>query len=80
MRSLAQPLHPVFFEDLGLIVKHGVDVTTSEAVALWAIKKVIGDGVLVLEIYALRILQREGEYCEVVIYMQFVQGPMLDQK
>jgi hypothetical protein len=72
-RALARPPYPVIFEDLGLIVKHRVDVTTTEAVALWTIKSLLKDEVPVPKVYDWRIVERDGEDCEVFLYMQFIR-------
>ena len=71
---------PVRFEDLGLIVKYGPEISTMEAINLWAIRRVFQDLVPIPEVYGWRVLEQEGEIREVFIYMQLVQGPTLEQR
>lgn len=68
---------PIRFEDLNLIVKFGPSrhVTTTEAVNLWMIKKVFGDGIPVPELFGWRI-DNEGY---VFIYMELISGPTLQE-
>jgi hypothetical protein len=83
LRSLFKPHQlprPVKFEDLGLIVKFGSHISTTEAINLWAIRRVFQDAVPVPEVYGWRVLEQEGETREVFIYMQLVQGPTLAQQ
>jgi hypothetical protein len=83
LRSLYEPYQyprPVKFEDLGLIVKFGPNITVSEAINLWAIRRVFHDLVPVPEVYGWRILEQEGKSPEVFIYMQLIQGPTLEQR
>ncbi|KAF1911620.1 phosphotransferase enzyme family protein [Ampelomyces quisqualis] len=71
---------PVRFEDLGLIVKFGSHITTTEAINLWAIRRVCQDTLPVPEIYGWRVLERQDGKDEVFIYMQLIQGPTLQQQ
>ncbi|KAF1847163.1 phosphotransferase family protein [Cucurbitaria berberidis CBS 394.84] len=83
VRSFFRPtqlLRPVRFEDLGLIVKFGPDISMTEAINLWVIRKVFQHLVPVPEVYGWRVLEREGKPREVFIYMQLVQGPTLEQR
>ncbi|KNG80398.1 phosphotransferase enzyme family protein [Aspergillus nomiae NRRL 13137] len=66
---------PVRFENLNLIVKSGVDVTTIEAVNLWMIKKVFQNDVPVPEVFGWRV-DDEGF---VFIYMELIKGPTLEE-
>lgn len=68
---------PIRFEDLKLIVKFGPSrhVTTTEAVNLWMIKKVFGDGIPVPELFGWRV-DSEGY---VFIYMELINGPTLQE-
>ncbi|KAF3385800.1 hypothetical protein DPV78_012497 [Talaromyces pinophilus] len=66
---------PIRFEDLNLIVKFGLQVTTTEAVNLWMIKKVFGDEILVPELFGWRI-DSDGY---VFIYMELISGPTLEE-
>ncbi|KAF2134432.1 phosphotransferase enzyme family protein [Dothidotthia symphoricarpi CBS 119687] len=75
-----QRLRPVVFEDLALIVKHGPNVSTSEAISLWAMRKVFHDQVPVPEVYGWRVVGGEGKIPEVFIYMQLIHGPTLEQR
>ncbi|KAF1996786.1 phosphotransferase enzyme family protein [Amniculicola lignicola CBS 123094] len=70
---------PAKFENLGLIVKFGRQISTQEAINLWAIRKVIQNQTLVPEVYGWRVVQN-GEFPEVFIYMQLVQGPTLAEQ
>jgi hypothetical protein len=82
VRSFSMPPrrpHVVRFEDLGLIVKFGRDVSTLEAVNAWAIRRVFQDSVPIPEVYGWRVVEH-GEICEVFIYMQLVHGPTLEQQ
>ncbi|KAF2023438.1 phosphotransferase family protein [Setomelanomma holmii] len=83
LRSLFKPHQlprPVKFEDLGLIVKFGSHISTTEAINLWTIRRVFQDALPVPEVYGWRVLKQEGETHEVFIYMQLVQGPTLAQQ
>lgn len=83
LRSLVKPFEPhtpVKFEDLDLIVKFGSHVSVTEAINLWAIRRIFQDMIPVPEVYGWRFLKREGKTCEVFIYMQLVQGPTLAQQ
>lgn len=60
------------FEDLGLIVKFGLHVSVTEAINLWAIRRVFQNVILVPEVYGWRVLEQEGKSREVFIYMQLV--------
>ncbi|RAO72420.1 uncharacterized protein BHQ10_008432 [Talaromyces amestolkiae] len=68
---------PIRFEDPKLIVKFGPSrhVTTTEAVNLWMIKKVFGDGIPVPELFGWRV-DSEGY---VFIYMELINGPTLQE-
>jgi hypothetical protein len=82
VRSFSMPPrrpHVVRFEDLGLIVKFGRDVSTLEAVNAWAIRRVFQDSVPIPEVYGWRVVEH-GEIREVFIYMQLVHGPTLEQQ
>ncbi|KAJ4299768.1 hypothetical protein N0V90_005014 [Kalmusia sp. IMI 367209] len=72
--------HPVRFEDLGLIVKFGPNISISEAINLWVVRQVFQNLVPVPEIYGWRVLEREGKAPEVFIYMQLVQGSTLEER
>jgi hypothetical protein len=83
VRSFSKPdqlTHPVRFEDLGLIVKFGPDVSTSEAINLWAIRRAFQGLVPMPEVYGWRVLELEGKNPEVFIYMQLMQGSTLEQR
>ncbi|KAH7393969.1 phosphotransferase family protein [Phaeosphaeria sp. MPI-PUGE-AT-0046c] len=67
------------FEDLGLIVKYGSHVSTTEAINLWVIRRVFQDMLPVPEVFGWRILEQNGN-TEVFIYMQLIQGPTLQQR
>ncbi|KAF2793231.1 hypothetical protein K505DRAFT_385865 [Melanomma pulvis-pyrius CBS 109.77] len=71
---------PVRFEDLGLVVKFGSHISITEAINLWAIRRVFQDVIPVPEVYGCRVLEQEGKIREVFIYMQLVQGPTLEQQ
>ena len=71
---------PARFADLGLIVQWGPRVTTTEAINLWAVRKVFQEAVPVPEVYGWRVLESEGNNRYVFIYMQLVQGPTLAQR
>lgn len=75
-----QPTRPMRFEDLGLIVKFGPDISISEAINLWAIRRVFQSLVPIPEVYGWRVLELEGKPPEVFIYMQLIQGPTLDKR
>ncbi|KAH7092035.1 phosphotransferase enzyme family protein [Paraphoma chrysanthemicola] len=82
LRTLFKPHQlpkPVRFEDLGLIVKFGRHVSTTEAINLWAIRRVFRDIIPVPEVYGWRVFERDG-MTEVFIYMQLIQGPTLQQQ
>lgn len=82
LRSLFKPHQlpcPVRFEDLGLIVKFGSRVSTTEAINLWAMRRVFQDMLPVPEVYGWRVLEQDGK-TEVFIYMQLIQGPTLQQQ
>lgn len=66
---------PIRFEELNLIVKFGLQVTTTEAVNLWMIKKVFGDDIPVPELFGWRV-DSEGY---VFIYMELISGPTLQE-
>jgi hypothetical protein len=70
----------VKFEDLGLIVKFGLHISTTEVINLWAIRRVFQDVIPVPEVYGWRVIEQEGKSSEVFIYMQLVQGPTLEQQ
>jgi hypothetical protein len=83
LRSLFKPHQlprPVRFEDLGLIVKFGSHISITEAINLWAIRRVFQDVIPVPEVYGWRVSEQEGTVREVFIYMQLVQGPTLEQQ
>jgi hypothetical protein len=83
VRSFSKPPlrpHVVRFEDLGLIVKFGPDISTLEAINLWAVRRALGDVIPVPEVYGWRVVERDGESSEVFIYMQLVQGLTLEQR
>ncbi|XP_014552968.1 hypothetical protein COCVIDRAFT_108860 [Bipolaris victoriae FI3] len=65
------------FEDLGLVVKFGQRITTTEAINLWAVRRIFQEAVPVPEVYGWRVLEKEGRGRYVFIYMQLVQGPTL---
>ncbi|KAH6615204.1 hypothetical protein C7974DRAFT_403479 [Boeremia exigua] len=82
LRSLCKPHqlpYPVKFEDLGLVVKFGLHVSTTEAVNLWAIRRAFQDMLPVPEVYGWRVIEQDGK-SEVFIYMQLIQGPTLQQQ
>lgn len=82
VRSFIQPrqgVRPVTFAQLGLVVKFGVDVHTSEGVALWMMNKLLKDKVPVPEVYGWRVVERAGKSSETFIYMQHIQGPTLER-
>ncbi|GES66627.1 phosphotransferase enzyme family protein [Aspergillus terreus] len=70
----AQPT-PIKYDDLGLIVKFGPHVTTTEALNLWMIKQVFGDDIPVPELFGWRV-DDEGY---VFIYMELVRGQTLEE-
>jgi hypothetical protein len=70
----------VRFEELNLIVKYGPEVSTIEAINVWAIQKAFQNQVPVPEVYGWRIDHRDGKPTEVFIYMQLIAGHTLDQK
>ncbi|KAF2818060.1 phosphotransferase enzyme family protein [Ophiobolus disseminans] len=83
LRSLFKPHQlprPVRFEDLGMIVKFGSHISTTEAVNLWDIPRVFQDMIPVPEVYGWRVAKQEGNTDEVFIYMQLVQGPTLEEQ
>jgi hypothetical protein len=83
VRSFSKPPlrpHVVKFEDLNLIVKFGPDISTLEAVNLWAVRRAFGNVVPVPEVYGWRVVEREGKSSEVFIYMQITHGPTLEQR
>lgn len=71
--------HPVRFEDLGLIVKFGSHISTTEAINLWAMRRVFQDIIPVPEVYGWRVLEQNGKTI-VFIYMELIQGPTLEQQ
>jgi hypothetical protein len=82
LRALFKPHqlpYPVRFEDLGLIVKFGSHISTTEAINLWAMRRVFQDIIPVPEVYGWRVLEQDGK-TEVFIYMQLIQGPTLQQQ
>lgn len=62
------------FEDLGLVVKWGVQVMISEAQSAYAVHSLLKDRVPVPEIYGWRT---DGE--EKFIYMQYIHGQTLEK-
>ncbi|PVH95055.1 phosphotransferase family protein [Periconia macrospinosa] len=83
LHSLFKPYQvptPVKFEDLGLIVKFGSHVSVTEAINLWAIRRIFQNAIPVPEVYGWRVRERQGKSPEVYIYMQLVQGLRLDQQ
>lgn len=66
---------PIRFEDPNLIVKFGLQVTTTEAVNLWMNKKVFSDEIPVPELFGWRI-DSDGY---VFIYMELISGPTLEE-
>lgn len=83
VRSLSNPrrlLQLVQFEELNIIVKFGAYISTSEAINLWAIRRVFQNQVPVPEVYGWRVVERDGKTPEVFIYMQLIHGPTLDQR
>lgn len=82
LRALFKPYqlpHPVRFEDLGLIVKFGSHISTTEAINLWAMRRVFQDIIPVPEVYGWRVLEQNGKTI-VFIYMELIQGPTLEQQ
>lgn len=67
---------PVKFEDIGLLVKFGPHVTTTEALNLWMIKKVFGDGIPVPEAFGWRVDDDGYTF----IYMELIRGPTLEER
>jgi len=65
------------FEDLGLVVKFGQRITTTEAINLWVVHRIFQEAVPVPELYGWRVLEKEGRGRYVFIYMQLIQGPTL---
>jgi hypothetical protein len=83
LRSLFKPHqlpHPVKFEELDLIVKFGSHISITEAINLWAIRRVFEHIIPVPEVYGWRVFEQEGKTREVFVYMQLVQGPTLEQQ
>lgn len=83
VRSFSKPHQlprPVRFEDIGLIVKFGPDVSTLEAINLWTVRCLFQGLVPVPEVYGWRVLEQEGKPREVFIYMQLVDGLTLEQR
>lgn len=83
LRSLFKPYElprPVRFEELGLIVKFGSHVSITEAINLWAIRRIFQDAIPVPKVYGWRVFEPEGQTRKVFIYMQLVQGPTLEQQ
>lgn len=74
VHTRAQPT-PIKYKDLGLIVKFGPHVTTTEALNLWMIKKIFGDDIPVPELFGWRV-DDEGY---VFIYMELVEGHTLEE-
>jgi hypothetical protein len=66
---------PVKFEELNLIVKFGLNVSTSEALCLWAIRKFLDGQVPVPEVYG---WDSDGQ--RVFIYMQLIHGVTLFER
>lgn len=65
------------FEEIGLVVKFGRRVTTTEAINLWTVRRIFQEAVPVPELYGWRVLEQEGNGRYVFIYMQLIQGPTL---
>jgi hypothetical protein len=65
---------PTVFEDLGLVVKWGVQATILEAQSVYAVHSLLKDRVPVPEIYGWRT---DGE--EKFIYTQFIHGQTLEK-
>lgn len=64
---------PIKFENLNLIVKFGLHVTTGEAQNLWMIKKVFNNKIPVPELFGWRV----DDKGYVFIYMELIKGPTL---
>ncbi|PLB48825.1 kinase-like protein [Aspergillus steynii IBT 23096] len=65
---------PALFEDMGLVVKWGVEVALAEARSAYAVHRLMKGRVPVPEVYGWRI---DGE--EKFIYMQYVRGQPLEK-
>ncbi|RAL15836.1 uncharacterized protein BO97DRAFT_468007 [Aspergillus homomorphus CBS 101889] len=65
----------VKFAELGLLVKFGRYVTTTEALNLWTIKKTFGDDIPVPEVFGWRVDQDGFTF----IYMELIGGPTLEE-
>ncbi|KAF9243613.1 hypothetical protein DTO013E5_7119 [Penicillium roqueforti] len=65
---------PVIFEDLGLFVKWGGIVRTSEGQCLYALGQLLKDDIPIPEIYGWR---EDGG--ETFLYMEYLQGQTLEQ-
>ena len=68
------------FTELGLIVKFGPKVSTSEAISLWFVRKAFHGQIPVPEVYGWRTLTRENLSPQVFIYMHLIPGPTLEQR
>ncbi len=66
---------PVAFHSLGLLVKYGPSLTTSEAHCLWAVGRHLKGRTPVPELYGWR---RDGK--DLFIYMELVRGQSLEKR
>ncbi|RDB28922.1 hypothetical protein Hypma_016123 [Hypsizygus marmoreus] len=65
----------IWYPDLGLVVKYGLEVDPREGQCLWAIRRFLGDAIPVPEVYGWSTYDQYG-----FIYMELIQGMTLEER